>query len=140
MGIHPKTMAALPMAVVVDPVVPPPRNNEGETEQARPDGFYEYVPEVFPAAQPACTSSSLTTAARQQALLERIRAKQQLACSAPVTPTFAQMGICECDSYACTCGRVAAYGAAWDDSGWESSVSCRGPDPWGPCATGVRGR
>ena len=65
MGIHPKTRAALPTAIEVDPVLPPARSNDGDEERVRPLGFYEYVPEIFLAARPACTALGSSTAVRQ---------------------------------------------------------------------------
>ena len=92
----------------------------------RPQGFYEYVPEIFPAARPACTVPGSSTADRQKARLERIKAKQLQVCTAPATPTYAQMGICECDAFVCTCGGAAVYGMTRGSVGTESSESYEG--------------
>ena len=128
MGIHPKTRAALPTAIEVDPVLPPARSNDGDEERVRPLGFYEYVPEIFPAARPACTALGSSTADRQKAMLERTRAKQLQVCTAPTTPTYAQMGICECDAFVCTCGGAALFGVTRVSAGTESSASYEGRD------------
>ena len=80
-------------------------------------------------ATPADSGPSI--AERRSAMLERIRAKERASTAvddnaetsgAFATPTLAQMGICECAAYTCTCGRAASYGESWDSTGSESPV------------------
>ena len=128
-GIHPKTGSSMPAAVEMDPVAPPTRSGKEEDEHVTPHGFYEYVPAALPAAQPVSAMHGPSTADRQMAMLERIRAKQLQhlqVCAAPVTPTFAQMGICDCDAYVCTCGGAAGYDGRAQYPGSRE-----------PCATGA---
>lgn len=82
-GIHPKSGASLLPAVEIEPVVPPTRSHEGEVVHKQPEGFYEYVLASFPAARPADSGLGPSTADRQRALLERIRAKERTTVNVP---------------------------------------------------------
>ena len=76
-GIHPKTGAALPPPVELDPVAPPIRRTAEEDEHKPPDGFYEYVPVILPRTVTSNSGGGPSTAERREALLERIKAKER---------------------------------------------------------------
>ena len=88
-NIHPKTGARLPDPVEVDVDTMPDKPFVECPTHSPPEGFYEYVPQVFPAAQ---ASDSQLAAERRKQFLERTRAKDQrnainLATLAEVGPT-----------------------------------------------------
>ena len=74
MNIHPKTGESLPWPIEVDINVLPAKPSVSDVNQSQPSGFYEYVPEVLPAA---VASDSTVAEGKRSKLHERIKAKEQ---------------------------------------------------------------
>ena len=74
-NIHPKTGVAIPWPVEVDKYTLPIVATIVSDDHVPPDGFYEYVPTVFPVA---AASNSNDADDRKRRLRERIKAKEQM--------------------------------------------------------------
>jgi hypothetical protein len=74
-NIHPKTGEAIPWPMEVDKDTAPIVATNVDVDHVPPDGFYQYVPTVFPVAT---ASNSIDADDRKRRLRERIKAKEQM--------------------------------------------------------------
>ena len=87
-GIHPKTGAALPHPVELDPVVMPIKENGTYVVHRPPDGFYTYVPVDLPHATTVPAAGGMSSTDRRKALHDRIKAKEQANSGSVVTASI----------------------------------------------------
>ena len=73
---HPKTGAELPAAIELEVPQVMARENKDEGEHVVPDGVYEYVPAITPAAVASISSDGRSSSERREALHGRIKAKE----------------------------------------------------------------
>ena len=74
---HPKTGAALPHPIELDPVVMPIRGNDTDDVHRPLDGFYTYVPVDLRRAAPIPVAQGMSSTNRWKALHDRIKATEQ---------------------------------------------------------------